>query len=170
MLHHRIRPANLAGHKNLQVTLAALLLSALCARGETTYAFGFSIYNASCVPQTITWHAFAADSGNLVNVANGVVTVAAGNTVPIYVHGAFQGGSFDGYGDVVDGGTQLNQDVWSYGQPCQTGNTPPNTNTIGTNVVVKTIYMPVFARVRVPGGPDTNALVRIYKKTVVTSP
>ena len=170
MLHHRIRTANLAGHKNLQVTLVLFLLSAVCACGQTSYAFGFSIYNATCTPQTITWHAFVGISGNVINVGNASVTVAAGVTKPIYIHGSFQYGFWDGYAEVVDSASEIAQDVWSYGQPCQTGGTPPNTNTIGTNVVVKTVYMPVYARVHVPGGSDTNALVRIYKKTVVTSP
>jgi hypothetical protein len=170
MLHHRIRNANLAGHKNLQVTVLLFLLSAGCACGQTAYMFGFSIYNATCLPQTITWHAFAGDSGNVLNVGNGSIAIGAGGTTPIYVSGVFSGGVFDGYGEAVDGAVEIAQDVWSYGQPCPTGVTPPVTNTIGTNVVVKTIYMPVYARVHVPGGPDTNTLVRIYKKTVVTSP
>jgi hypothetical protein len=170
MFHHWIRPAYLAGHKNLQVSLALLLLSTLCASGQTAFAFGFRIYNATCTPQTITWHAFAGDSGNVINVGNGTITVAAGGTTPIYVSGVFYSGVWDGYAEVVDSASEIAQDVWSYGQPCQTGSAPPNTNTIGTNVVVKTVYMPVYARVHVPGGPDTNALVRIYKKTVVTSP
>ncbi len=170
MLHHRIRLAHLAGHKNLQVTLALLLLSTVCASGQTVFGFGFRIYNATCTPQTITWHAFAGDNGNVLNVGNGSISIAAGGTTPIYVSGVFQFGVFDGYAEAVDGAVEIYPNVWSYGQPCQTGGMPPNTNTIGTNVVVKTVYMPVYARVHVPGGPDTNALVRIYKKTVVTSP
>jgi hypothetical protein len=173
MLHHRICAANLAGHKNLQVTLAILWLSVVCALGQTqttTYAFGFRIYNATCTPQTVTWHAFIAVSGNGYNVGNATLTIAAGVTTPVIVSGVIQSGVFEGYTVIVDGATQLNQDVWSYGQPCQSGVTPPITNTIGTNIVFKTVYVPVYARVRVPGGPDTNALVRVYKKTVAVFP
>jgi hypothetical protein len=120
----------------------------------------FEIYNAGCTDTNVAYEAFALVSGTNYPVGAGAVSVPANRDVPIVVQCSLE--EF-GWVELVGGAVEIAPDQWMVGTPCP--------SFFGTNVIWKTVYRPIFARVRQPGGgPETNALIRIYKKTIPTAP
>ena len=169
MFHPWIRNADLAGHKNLQVILAACVVTVALASSaqESVGAFGFTVWNPSCNAVSFGYNCFAGIGGNAIHVGQGSATLPPCSSRSFIVSFSYPGIWGGGTAIAVDGSTELNPYLYRVGAAdCAGCSVNPPTNNIGTNVQMQVVWVPLMAGVRQPDGTEKSQVIRIYKKTV----